>query len=146
MSGTVPAAGVPQGRELVSQLVGTTTCMLPKPLTGSEPATVRAFAFNVATTTLDGIMSIESPSGVWSALGNVVNNHFFVQNAHEDWMFKYQHTWQDPSSWTILGFHDEAGAAIANCTLPNDDQVLKPTGDDVTPMAIADRRPNNFFY
>ena len=135
MSGAVPAPTVPQGRELISHPVGTTSCKLPKPLTGTGPSPVRAFSFNVATSTLDGSLASESISNIWVALGYVVNNHFFVQNAHEDWLNKYTNTWQDPSSWTILGFHDEAEAAIANCTLPGDDQVLKPIGDIVTPMA-----------
>ena len=92
MSGAVPAAEIPQGRELVTQLVGTTTCMLPRTLTGSEPSSVRAYAFNVATTTLDDVMTVESPSGVWSALGNVIGNHFFVQSALKDWLFQYTNT------------------------------------------------------
>jgi len=116
--------------------------MIPKPLVSTEPSTVRAFSFDVATSMLDGILLSEAISNIWVALGYVINNHFFVQNAHKDWLNKYSNTWQDPFSWMILGFHDEAGAVIANCTSPGDTtKCLSPLATMLLPWPLATVAP-----
>ena len=84
MSNILPAAAVPRGRELVPHLVGTTTCMFLTPTVGTKPSTVQAFSFQVAASTIDGILPSESITNIWVALGYGVNNHFFVKNAQED--------------------------------------------------------------
>ena len=79
------------------------------------------------------------------ALGDNVGYSFIGGQSICQWGDVFKQQWKDPLCYEIISFHHEAGVHIPNATTTGNGMVLLPLGDDVNPLAVAERRLENIY-
>ena len=125
--------------------VGGIKLQLLKSLIGTEPSEAQAFTYHSTVTILEH-HSLLLCAQMISSIGDTVGYPFVGEQSIWEWDNVFKQQWKDPSRYEVISFHCETGVRIANATVAGDDMVLIPLGNDVHPLVMPARQPENVHF
>ena len=120
--------------------------MMPTRLLGTESDEIRADVFHQIVSILETNKSKLDFGSMITCLCEHVNLSLLSLSTCAEWLKSIDDQWCDPSNFNIKSWHGSDGQAIANTSVVGDINILKPLGDDVTPLAVNARRLNDIAF
>jgi hypothetical protein len=120
--------------------------MLPVKLRGIESDNQRAISFYSTSGKLAAAAKEISAQGRITALATNVNLDHICELNNRTIFETYLEQLFDPSKWTVLSFHNQAGVRLTRSTVAANTQLLLPVGDHDTPWAAVARREQDVTF
>lgn len=138
-----PSKSAYESLALETVQVGATKVSLPVPPPPGASDDINSLYLSSLISQLKSVEGRTTANDRLTTLGNRTALSIYPQSTITSVRHKIDAELFNPANYTLISFHTADGASVANATLPNNAQVLRPVGDNQNPLVNANRRPQN---